>query len=104
MRAIIYSDLQETEFKYQAEKFIFHFSSMFYLNKFKEEIDDFRDKIRRKFTTLYLIPVELNDYAAIILYSKIEKRGFYIVSRETKGVINWLGNITLNGVIKTNAN
>jgi len=50
------------------------------------------------------MPVELDDYADIVYYSKVEKRGFYVVSRETKGVINWLGNIILDGRIRTNGN
>lgn len=103
-RATIYSDLEESEFTFETDKFVFHFSSLFYLNKYSDEIQEFRDKVRKKFTTLYLMPVELDDYADIVYYSKVEKRGFYVVSRETKGVINWLGNIILDGRIRTNGN
>lgn len=104
IRATIYANLEESEFKFETEKYTFYFSSKFYLTKFTEEIQGFRKKVKDKLTTLYLMPVELDDYADLVYYNKVEKRGFHVVSRETMGVINWLGSITLVGVIKTNGN
>lgn len=103
-RPKIYANLEKSEFTFETEKYKFYFSSKFYLTKFADEILAFRKKVKDKFTTLYLMPVELNDYADIVYYNKVEKRGFHIVSRETKEVINWVGNIILDGRIRTNRN
>lgn len=100
----IYPNLEETEFTYNTDHFIFYFSSLFYKNKFTEEVQDFRDKINNKFKGLYLMPTNLDDYADIVYYSKVEKRGFRVKIIETNEVVKWLGSITLDGVIRTNGN
>jgi len=91
-------------FTFETERFVFKFSSLFYLIKFEEDQHDFRNKLEGKLKTLYLMPVSLGDYSDVILYSKIEKRGFYVLDKLEGTVIQWLGNTILNGQIKTNGN
>ena len=102
-RAIIYRTLKDSTYIVITDRFVFYFSSEFYKNKFSEEIYTFRTKINNKLASLYLMPVKLNNYADVIYYSKIEKRGFMVKDRITGGIIEWLGSITLDGQIKTSA-
>lgn len=100
-RPIIYTDLWESTFVAEIENFVLYFSSLFYLQKFLDESADFRKKTEGRLVALYLMPVSLGDYTDLVLYHKIEKRGFFVVEKETGEVHKWLGTLKLNGVTKT---
>lgn len=97
----IYFVLEESEFKHETENYIFYFSSLFYLEKFLSEIEDFHKKVTFKFFSLYNMPVYLKDYSYLVYYNKVEKRGFHVYDKINNEVIKWLGDIILSGQIKT---
>lgn len=74
----VYLDLRRSEYRYKTADCLFFFSSELYLEKFINERYDYtfymRDWIKRKFG---MCPA-INTFADICLYTKIEKRGFYI--------------------------
>ncbi len=79
----VFYDLEESYFEFTVytatnEPVTFVFSSKSHLDKFRgqvgEFIDDFNMSIRRK----YGISPHMRGYPAVILYSRIETRGFKI--------------------------
>ena len=58
----------------------FVFSSQTHLNKFKENIYKNRDNMRESLSRRYGISSNINLLADIVLYKKIETRGFLIIS------------------------
>lgn len=73
----VYHNLDYSEYDYEFKNFKFIFSSKFYIEKFKSEIYNYikenTEKINRKYS-----PIELDEYLALDLYRKIEKRGFKV--------------------------
>jgi YHS domain-containing protein len=97
--AKIYHNIEESTFSFDTGSMTFFFSSELYLNKFKERYQTNREELKFKLSSRYNIDFEAIDYFDIILYDKIEKRGFKIVSLEG---VNYtcLSNIKLDGVIR----
>jgi len=101
MKTKIYYNIEETEYIFQTENFIFYFSSLFYLQKFIEKYKENREEIQYKLSSRYNIEFDSIDYCDFILYSKIEKRGFKIVCKNSEVVFKCLKNLKLNGEIRT---
>lgn len=59
-------------------EFTFYFSSRLYLEKFKNNVDEYVENESRKINAKYNVNVDLNNYFMVAFYSKIEKRGFLI--------------------------
>lgn len=97
--AKIYHNIEESKFSFDTGSMIFFFSSELYLNKFRERVESNREELKFKLSSRYNIDFEAIDYFDIILYDKIEKRGFKILS---KGGVKYscLNNIRLDGVIR----
>lgn len=79
----IYLNLDETEFVYRyfenKNYFDFYFSSEFNLSRFKLKIKDYLNLEESKIKNRFQIDkIDLELFFAIVLYTKIEKRGFKI--------------------------
>lgn len=74
----IYLDLAETEYSYKVGNLRFFFSSEFYRDKFLEEIEEFLKLEKFKFQNNYKLKLDDSEVFSFKLYSKIEKRGFYV--------------------------
>ena len=68
----------------------FFFSSKLYLEKFKNNVNEYINFEAMKICNKYKIPIILNRYLAISYYKRIEKRGFRIIEKDTKEEINYL--------------
>lgn len=77
----IYNNLLDSTYKVNTGDIVFVFSSEFYKGKFIDLQKENREKLRRSLHNRFLIDCVFNDYFDIILYKKIEKRGFLIYSR-----------------------
>ena len=73
-------NIKESEYKIKIYNYNFYFSSAFYLKKFKEEVFEFVEMENIKFNNKYKVKFDLRLYFAIVLFKRIEKRGFYITS------------------------
>ena len=82
-RGICYN-LHNSPYVFKTADVDFHFSSALYFEKFAEEYRANRQAISESLTNRFSLEIEFNNVADIVLYSKIEKRGFYIVF---KGVV-----------------
>lgn len=77
-------------------KIRYMFSSEYYLNKFKEKQMKNREKIEESLSKRFGLTVLLDELSDIVLYSKIEIRGFFIYINEVE--YKCLNTIKLNGV------
>lgn len=82
----IYYDLNKSSLEAEYKRFKFIFSSNFYLNKFKKEIDEYVSIEKQKMYLKFRTFLESDEFLALSLYKKIEKRGFkaYFSGREIK--------------------
>ena len=82
----VFYDLNESEYKLDYKRFTFVFSSKFYIDKFKKEIDNFINIEDKKIYSKYKVILDTEEYLALSLYKKIEKRGFkvYFLGNEIK--------------------
>lgn len=79
----VYHNIDDSDYEYNFKNFKFIFSSKFYIEKFKSEIYNYikenTEKINRKYS-----PIDLDEYLALDLYRKIEKRGFRVYYKNLK--------------------
>lgn len=75
----IYLDLKESEYLFTLNNVNYYFSSILYLEKFKENVKDFVKNETMKLKQKYKIDINFIRFLQIAFYKKIEKRGFRIV-------------------------
>lgn len=80
-------DLKSSNYIYELENILFYFSSELYLNKFRNELEDYSYSESIKLKNKYKLNISCNLFLAISLYRKIEKRGFYIFDKINKKII-----------------
>ena len=84
---MIFYELEKSPYIYNFKNITFYFSSMFYLEKFKNEVDNYIKNEELRFFQRYKLKLEKNyfsQFLAISFYKKIEKRGFYFTSNDCK--------------------
>jgi YHS domain-containing protein len=74
----IYKDLQSSPFKIILEGVIYHFSSLLHLQKFVSRYPKNRRSMTEYLAKLYNVNLSLHRLPDLILYRKIETRGFFI--------------------------
>lgn len=93
IRNKVYLDINETEYKYLYRGFIFYFSSKFYMEKFKNNVENFIKEETLKLNNKYKVKVDIPVILSFSYYKQIEKRGFKIVDDITKS------NVEIEGLI-----
>lgn len=76
-------DIKQSDYRYSINNYTFYFSSEFYMNNFKNNIELFTEIEGAKIKNKYKVYIDLNIYLAFVLYKKIEKRGFYVINNIT---------------------
>lgn len=82
----IYYNLDESTYKFNVGDFTLYFSSIFYLNKYKDMYADYLVDENYKANVKYKCNMNLTNVLLITLYKTIEKRGFrvYFNDKEIK--------------------
>lgn len=84
-------DLSNTPYKitvdYGDSKTIFNFSSELNKDKFTNRLEENRKAVGSSLSNRFKMVIELNKLADIDLYSKVERRGFYIVANGR--IVEW---------------
>lgn len=80
-------NLFQSKYIYKYNDLEFYFSSKFYLEKFKEELQNYIDMEAKKFYNRFKVKINLERIFAISLYKKIEKRGclIYYIDKSING-------------------
>ena len=76
---MIYNDINESNYIFTYDHLIFYFSSKFYLEKFTREYSNFIKDETMKFKIKYKCNAYIDDMLLLLLYKKIEKRGFKVL-------------------------
>ena len=91
---IVY-DLRLSPYSIKIGDVTYYFSSKNHLEKYSEQLYDNRNAIRISLSGRFGIDVNLSLLADIVLYGKVETRGFFIVCKGVPYLCR--KNITLNG-------
>lgn len=91
-------DLKETIFKFVEGDTTFYFTRKLTMNKFVKGYLENRKKIKIKLQHLYLIGVNLDDYADLYYYNVCQRNAFRVVRGGDE--ITCLSDIILDGQIK----
>ena len=75
-------DLPKSTFRTTVDGLTFVFSSRLHLEKFNKRLKENRDIINYSLSRRFNISVDVSRLADIVLYKKIETRGFLIVTNE----------------------
>ena len=90
--------LEKSPFIYEVNNLMFYFTSINHLNKFISNLENFICNMRYKFSERYGYYAYLDLLFLLILYSKIETRGFYIKYEGREFTCK--SQVTLGGEIK----
>lgn len=71
-------NLNKSNYKIKKGAITFYFSSKLYLEKFKNNVDEYIENESRKINAKYNVDISLYNYFMVAFYCKIEKRGFLI--------------------------
>lgn len=74
----IYLNLNESDYCFNFKGLSFYFSSKMYMEKFKENVLYFVEQETIKFEVKYKMTINLDLYFMLVLYNRIEKRGFRV--------------------------
>ena len=95
---MIYNDINESEYKITYDKLTFYFSSKFYLEKFTREYSNFIKDETMKFKIKYKCNAYIDEMLLLLLYKKIEKRGFRVLYNDTNIRENYMINCEIDGI------
>lgn len=84
METIVYKDVKESPYKENYSGICFHFSSLFNLGRFNNNINRFINEEELKIRNKYSLEIDLKKYLSIAYYKKIEKRGFYVLIEDNE--------------------
>lgn len=88
-------DLNVSSYRHTVGGLTYVFSSKLHLDKFKKKLKENRDIINYSLTKRFNITVDVSQLADVVLYRKIETRGFLIVTGEGNELCQ--NNITYGG-------
>lgn len=95
----IYKNLEESHWiycaVYEEDNIWYHFSSQLYMQKFAEQINKHRENINESLSNRFKFNIRHNILADIHLYKTIEKRGFFITTKD--GGLSWQNFQKLDG-------
>jgi hypothetical protein len=84
----VYHNLRESKYVVSNSEITFYFSSEFYLNKFLNGYQSYREKFKQRMNKLIdKNPFNMDTLADINYYKSIETRGFFVRLKRAK--IGW---------------
>ena len=76
---MVYNDLNESNFTFNYNNLVFYFSSQFYQEKFTREYLQFLKDEIMKLKIKFKCNIYCDEMILLLLYKKIEKRGFKVL-------------------------
>lgn len=83
---MVYQNIFKSEYYFEFKGYKLYFSSLFNKKRFADKIDGFIIEENIKNTNKYGLKIDLTNYLIIVLYKKIEKRGFRVYNKN--GLMN----------------
>lgn len=78
--------MEQSTFRVTDNGLTYVFSSKLHLQKFKNKLRENRDIINYSLSKRFNFPVDVSQLADLVLYRKIETRGFLILTSEGKQI------------------
>ena len=75
---MVFKDINESNYKFKYDNLVFYFSSEFYLEKFIKEHAQFIKDETMKLKIKYKCSIYCDEMILLLLYKRIEKRGFKV--------------------------
>lgn len=91
----IYYDLSKSPYKVTTNGLTYYFSSDLHMLKFEDRLKDNRTETDLKLTSRFRVAVRFPALADLVLYQKIENRGFLVTNE--KGIKLCKENLILSG-------
>lgn len=76
---MIYNDINESIYTFKYDDLLFYFSSQFYQEKFTREYSQFLKDEIMKLKIKFKCNIYCDEMILLLLYKKIEKRGFKVL-------------------------
>ena len=93
---MVYNDINESNYIFTYDHLIFYFSSKFYLEKFTREYSNFIKDETMKFKIKYKCNAYIDEMLLLLLYKKIEKRGFKVEYKGKELIENYYIDFNIN--------
>lgn len=79
---MVYKDINESDYSFRYDEIEFYFSSNFYKEKFIKEHRDFIHNETMKLRVKFKCSVYADEMILLLLYKRIEKRGFRVTYKD----------------------
>ena len=86
---MIYNDINESNYTFKYDNLVFYFSSNFYKEKFRKEHINFIHNETMKLKIKFKYNIYCDEMILLLLYKKIEKRGFRVEYKGKELVENY---------------
>lgn len=95
---MVYNDLNESNYTFTYDHLVFYFSSQFYQKKFIHVYQQFLSDEIIKLKLKFKCNICYADMILLLLYKKIEKRGFKVLYKGKELSENYCINININEI------
>lgn len=79
---MVYNDINESNYSFKYDDIEFYFSSNFYREKFIKQYSDFLNQETIKLRLKYRCFISCDLMILLLLYKRIEKRGFRVIYKD----------------------
>ena len=93
---MIYNDINESNYTFKYDDLVFYFSSKFYKEKFIKEYSDFIKDETMKLKIKFKCNIYCDEMILLLLYKKIEKRGFKVLYNGKELIENYYIDFNIN--------
>lgn len=93
---MIYNDLNESNYTFKYDDLVFYFSSQFYQEKFTREYSQFLKDEIMKLKIKFKCNIYCDEMILLLLYKKIEKRGFKVLYKGKELNENYYIDLSIN--------
>ena len=80
---MVYNDINESTYTFKYNDLVFYFSSQFYQEKFERMYIQFLKDETMKLKIKFKCNIYCDEMILLLLYKKIEKRGFKVLYNDT---------------------
>lgn len=95
-KCMVYNDLNESNYTFKYDDLVFYFSSQFYQEKFTREYSQFLKDEIMKLKIKFKCNIYCNEMILLLLYKKIEKRGFKVTYKGKELIENYYIDFNIN--------
>lgn len=93
---MVYNDINESNYTFKYDNLVFYFSSKFYQEKFIREYSDYLKDEIMKLKIKFKCNIYCDEMILLLLYKKIEKRGFKVLYKGRELIENYYIDFSIN--------